>query len=132
MKSKRINLTNNEILHDFHLAHLSRQVAHVGRKEVLSGKAKFGIFGDGKEVAQIAMARNFRNGDWRSGYYRDHTFVMAAGMLTAEQFFYQLYGFTDETLNPGSAGRNFNNHFASISLNEDGSWKDLASMKNSC
>ncbi len=132
MESKRINLTDNEILHDFHLAHLSRQVASLGRKEVLSGKAKFGIFGDGKEVAQIAMARNFRNGDWRSGYYRDHTFVMAAGMLTAEQFFYQLYGFTDETLNPGSAGRNFNNHFASISLNDDGSWKDLTSMKNSC
>ncbi len=132
MKSKRVNLTDSEILHDFYLAHLSRQVASLGRKEVLSGKAKFGIFGDGKEVAQIAMARNFRNGDWRSGYYRDHTFVMAAGMLTAEQFFYQLYGFTDETLNPGSAGRNFNNHFASISLNDDGSWKDLASMKNSC
>ena len=132
MESKRINLTDNEILHDFYLAHLSRQVAHLGRKEVLSGKAKFGIFGDGKEVAQIAMARNFRDGDWRSGYYRDHTFVMAAGLLTAEQFFYQLYGFTDETLNPGSAGRNFNNHFASISLNDDGSWKDLTSMKNSC
>jgi len=130
MESKRINLSREEILKDFHLACLSRQVAVLGRKEVLSGKAKFGIFGDGKEVAQIAMARNFRNGDWRSGYYRDHTFMMAAGMFTAEQFFYQLYGHTDEHLNPGTAGRNFNNHFASLSLKEDGSWNDLAAMKN--
>jgi 2-oxoisovalerate dehydrogenase E1 component len=132
MESKRINVPDEEVMSDFFLAHLSRQVAHLGRKEVLSGKAKFGIFGDGKEVAQIAMAKYFRNGDWRSGYYRDHTFMMAAGMFTAEQFFYQLYGVTDETINPGSAGRNFNNHFASISLNEDGSWKELSSMKNSC
>lgn len=123
-------MSREEILKDFQLAHLSRQVAVLGRKEVLSGKAKFGIFGDGKEVAQIAMARNFRNGDWRSGYYRDHTFMMAAGMFTAEQFFYQLYGLTDEQLNPGSAGRNFNNHFASSSLKEDGSWNNLAAMKN--
>lgn len=130
MESKRINLSRKEILKDFQLAHLSRQVAMLGRKEVLSGKAKFGIFGDGKEVAQIAMARNFKNGDWRSGYYRDHTFMMAAGMFTAEQFFYQLYGLTDAHLNPGSAGRNFNNHFASNSLKEDGSWNDLSAMKN--
>lgn len=123
-------MSREEILKDFHLAYLSRHVAVLGRKEVLSGKAKFGIFGDGKEVAQIAMARNFRNGDWRSGYYRDHTFMMAAGMFTAEQFFYQLYGHTDEHLNPGTAGRNFNNHFASLSLKEDGSWNDLAAMKN--
>ncbi len=132
MKNRRINLSSEEILNDFYLAHLSRQVAHMGRREVLSGKAKFGIFGDGKEVAQIAMAKFFREGDWRSGYYRDHTFMMAAGMLTPVQFFYQLYGLTDDTLNPGSAGRNFNNHFASKSLNEDGSWKDLTAMKNSC
>ncbi|MDF1571818.1 MAG: thiamine pyrophosphate-dependent enzyme [Bacteroidales bacterium] len=130
MESKRINLSREEILKDFQLAYLSRQVAVLGRKEVLSGKAKFGIFGDGKEVAQIAMARNFRNGDWRSGYYRDHTFMMAAGMFTPEQFFYQLYGHTDEQMNPGTAGRNFNNHFASLSLKEDGSWNDLAAMKN--
>ncbi|MFC2079844.1 thiamine pyrophosphate-dependent enzyme [Bacteroidota bacterium] len=132
MSLKGITLSNEEILGDFYLAYLSRQVALVGRKEVLSGKAKFGIFGDGKELAQIAMARNFRKGDWRSGYYRDHTFMLAAGMLTPEQFFYQLYGFTDEKLNPGSAGRNFNNHFASGMLNKDGSWKDLTSIKNSC
>jgi 2-oxoisovalerate dehydrogenase E1 component len=132
MESKRIKFNTDEVLSDFYLAHLSRQVAHMGRREVLSGKAKFGIFGDGKEVAQIAMAKQFREGDWRSGYYRDHTFMMAAGMLSPEQFFYQLYGVTDETLNPGSAGRNFNNHFASVSLNDDGSWKDLTTMKNSC
>ena len=132
MESKRINVPDEEVLNDFYLAQLSRQVAHLGRKEVLSGKAKFGIFGDGKELAQIAMAKYFCNGDWRSGYYRDHTFMMAIGMFTAEQFFYQLYGVTDETINPGSAGRNFNNHFASTSLNEDGSWKELSSMKNSC
>lgn len=127
-----IQLTKKEILDDFYLAHLSRQVVIVGRKEVLSGKAKFGIFGDGKEVAQIALAKYFKDGDWRSGYYRDHTFMMATGNTNAEQFFYQLYGFTDEKLNPGSAGRNFNNHFASISLNEDGSWNDLTAMKNTC
>ncbi len=132
MDNKRINVPDDEILNDFYLALLSRQVAHLGRKEVFSGKAKFGIFGDGKELAQIAMAKFFHNGDWRSGYYRDHTLMMAIGMFTAEQFFYQLYGVTDESINPGSAGRNFNNHFASVSLNADGSWKELSSMKNSC
>jgi len=131
MEKQQISPSIEEVLDDFYLAHTSRQVALLGRKEVLSGKAKFGIFGDGKEVAQIAMAKYFRKGDWRSGYYRDHTFMMAAGMLTAEQFFYQLYGVTDEKLNPGTAGRNFNNHFASVSLNEDGSWNNLAEMKNS-
>ncbi len=117
---------------DFRLACLSREIALLARKEVLSGKAKFGIFGDGKEVAQIAMARNFKAGDWRSGYYRDHTFMMAAGLTSAEQFFYQVYGHTDEKVNPGSAGRNFNNHFATQSINPDGSWNRLADMKNSC
>jgi len=130
MDTKPTNLTKDEILADFYLAHLSRQVAALGRKEVLSGKAKFGIFGDGKEVAQIALAKNYLNGDWRSGYYRDHTFMMAAGMFTPEQFFYQLYGLTNGELNPGTAGRNFNNHFASQNVNADGSWKNLASMKN--
>lgn len=132
METKRINLTKKEILADFYLAHLSRQVAVIGRKEVLSGKAKFGIFGDGKEVAQVALARYYKNGDWRSGYYRDHPFMMAAGIVSPEQFFYQLYGFTDEKLNPGSGGRNFNNHFATLSINEDGSWNDLTAMKNAC
>ncbi len=132
MSEKAFIPEKEEVLADFKLAWLSREIALLARREVLSGKAKFGIFGDGKEVAQAAMARNFRNGDWRSGYYRDHTFMMACGITNAEQFFYQVYGHTDETVNPGSAGRNFNNHFATLSINPDGSWNNLADMKNSC
>ena len=81
-----------EVLEDYRIANISRQLSLLGRKEVLTGKAKFGIFGDGKELAQIAMAKSFKNGDWRSGYYRDQTFMLAAGMLTPEEFFAQLYG----------------------------------------
>jgi len=132
MSETSIGLSRQEILADFRLALLSREIALLARREVLSGKAKFGIFGDGKEVAQIALARSFMPGDWRSGYYRDHTFMMAAGLTNAEQFFYQIYGHTDERVNPGSAGRNFNNHFASSSINPDGSWNKLSEMKNSC
>ncbi len=105
--------------------------ALLGRKEVLTGKAKFGIFGDGKEVAQIAYAKQFRNGDWRSGYYRDQTFMMAAGLLTTEEFFAQLYGTTDEELNPGNAGRSFNNHYATRNMSKEGEWLDLTRQKNS-
>jgi pyruvate/2-oxoglutarate/acetoin dehydrogenase E1 component/TPP-dependent pyruvate/acetoin dehydrogenase alpha subunit len=132
MSDATLPLSKEEILADFELALLSREIALLARKEVLSGKAKFGIFGDGKELAQIALARNFRNGDWRSGYYRDHTFMMATGITNAEQFFYQVYGHTDEQVNPGSAGRNFNNHFATPNIKKDGSWNNLAEMKNSC
>jgi len=132
MSDTSIALSKGEIMADFQLAQLSREIALLARKEVLSGKAKFGIFGDGKELAQIALARNFREGDWRSGYYRDHTLMMATGVTNAEQFFYQIYGHTDETVNPGSAGRNFNNHFATKSVNPDGSWNKLTEMKNSC
>jgi pyruvate/2-oxoglutarate/acetoin dehydrogenase E1 component/TPP-dependent pyruvate/acetoin dehydrogenase alpha subunit len=132
MENAHINLRKEEVLQDFYLSYLSRQVAIIGRKEVLSGKAKFGIFGDGKEVAQIALAKYYKNGDWRSGYYRDHPYMIAAGLVSVEQFFYQLYGLTDEKLNPGSGGRNFNNHFATLSVNKDGTWKDLTSMKNAC
>jgi len=132
MSNTSFTLSREEVLSDFKLALLSREIALLARREVLSGKAKFGIFGDGKELAQIALARTFEEGDWRSGYYRDHTFMMAAGITTAEQFFYQVYGHTDEVQNPGSAGRNFNNHFATRSVNADGSWNKLASMKNSC
>ncbi len=132
MSNTSFTLSREEVLSDFKLALLSREIALLARREVLSGKAKFGIFGDGKELAQIALARTFEEGDWRSGYYRDHTFMMAAGITTAEQFFYQVYGHTDEVQNPGSAGRNFNNHFATRSVNADGSWNHLASMKNSC
>ena len=131
MSENSFLLSREEILSDFKLALLSREIAILAKREVLSGKAKFGIFGDGKELAQIALARTFEEGDWRSGYYRDHTFMMAIGLTTAEQFFYQVYGHTDELANPGSAGRNFNNHFASQSVNPDGSWNKLARMKNS-
>jgi len=126
-----IQFKKADVLADFRLAHLSRQVAFLGRREVLSGKAKFGIFGDGKEIAQIAFAKQFREGDWRSGYYRDHTFMFAAGLSGPKEFFYQLYGLTDEKINPGNAGRSFNNHFATISVNPDGTWNKLAEMKNS-
>ena len=132
MSENSFMLSRDEVLADFRLALLSREIALLAHREVLSGKAKFGIFGDGKEVAQIALARTFKDGDWRSGYYRDHTFMMATGITNAEQFFYQVYGHTDEKLNPGSAGRNFNNHFASRSVNADGSWNKLSDMKNSC
>lgn len=120
-----------EVLFDYKLANISRNLSIIGRKEVLTGKAKFGIFGDGKEVAQIAFAKQFRNGDWRSGYYRDQTFMMAAGLFTPKEFFSQLYGDTDVELNPGNAGRSFNNHFSTRSKNEDGTWKNLMEQKNS-
>jgi len=120
-----------EVLNDYKLANVSRQISLLGRKEVLTGKAKFGIFGDGKEIAQIAMAKQYKDGDWRSGYYRDQTFMMAAGLFTAEEFFAQLYGETDIELNPGNGGRSFNNHFSTRSLSPDGQWKNLMKQKNS-
>jgi 2-oxoisovalerate dehydrogenase E1 component len=126
-----LNLSGEEILKDYRLALVSRHCSLTGRKEVLTGKAKFGIFGDGKEVAQIAYARQFRNGDWRSGYYRDQTFMMAAGLLTVEEFFAQLYGTADEELNPGNAGRSFNNHFSTRNVDSKGEWLDLTQQKNS-
>ncbi len=119
-----------EVLADFKLANLSRETCMLGRKEVLTGKAKFGIFGDGKEIAQIAMAKQFRDGDWRSGYYRDQTFMMAIGGSSPENFFHQLYGQNDKQLNPGNAGRSFNNHFASANMNPDGTWCNLMKQKN--
>ncbi|MEE4196812.1 MAG: thiamine pyrophosphate-dependent enzyme [Bacteroidales bacterium] len=127
----KMSWDKKEVLKDYKLANLSRQISLLGRKEVLTGKAKFGIFGDGKEIAQIAMAKQYKDGDWRSGYYRDQTFMMAAGLFTAEEFFAQLYGETDINLNPGNGGRSFNNHFSTRSLNPDGSWKDLMKQKNS-
>lgn len=129
--SKSSEYNKQEILNDYYIATLSREVSLLGRKEVLTGKAKFGIFGDGKELTQIAMAKSFKNGDWRSGYYRDQTFMMAAGLFSAEDFFAQLYGQTDVELNPGNAGRSFNNHFGTRSLNPEGTWKDLTATKNS-
>jgi len=120
-----------DVLNDFYIASLSRHLSVIGRKEVLTGKAKFGIFGDGKELAQVVMAKNFRNGDWSSGYYRDQTFMLASGLLTAEQFFAQLYGDTDIKNNPHNSGRSFNNHFSTANVNPDGTWKNLMTQKNS-
>ena len=118
------------VIQDYKIAFESRQASLLGRKEVLTGKAKFGIFGDGKEVAQLAMAKTFKQGDWRSGYYRDQTFMFAAGMLTITEFFAQLYANTDVKADPSSAGRQMNAHFASRSLNDNGTWKNLTEMKN--
>ncbi|QEC52511.1 pyruvate/2-oxoglutarate/acetoin dehydrogenase E1 component [Anseongella ginsenosidimutans] len=119
------------VLNDYRVACESRQASILARREVLTGKAKFGITGDGKEIAQIAMAKVFKNGDFRSGYYRDQTFMLAAGMITIKQYFAQLYADTDLEHDPSSAGRLMNSHFASRSLNGDGSWKALSGMKNS-
>ena len=121
----------SEALSDYRIAFESRQASILGRREVLTGKAKFGIFGDGKEVPQLAMAKVFQNGDWRSGYYRDQTFMLATGMLTLESFFSQLYGDTDLEANPDNGGRMMNNHFATRSLYQNGEWKDLTAQKNS-
>lgn len=121
----------NSVLNDFRIANESRQASLLGRKEVLTGKAKFGIFGDGKEIAQIAMAKVFRNGDFRSGYYRDQTFMMAAGLLTVQEFFAQLYAHPSIDAEPATAGRAMNGHYATRSLNPDGSWKNLMQQKNS-
>ncbi len=126
-----LNLSQEEILNDYRIANESRQVSLFGRREVLTGKAKFGIFGDGKEIPQLAMAKVFEAGDWRSGYYRDQTFMFATGMMTLEEFFAQLYGDTDLKANPANGGRLMNNHFASRSLDEKGEWKDLTKQKNS-
>ena len=124
-------LKKEEILADFRLANLSRNLSYIGRREVLSGKAKFGIFGDGKEIIQIALAKQFRNGDWRSGYYRDQTWMMAMGLYNSVEFFHQLYGNTDSEINPASGGRVFNNHFSTPNINPDGTFRDLTKQKNS-
>jgi len=120
-----------EVLNDYKIATTSRECSLLGRREVLTGKAKFGIFGDGKEVPQLALAKAFKNGDFRSGYYRDQTFMMAIGEMTIEQFFAGLYGHTDLAHDPMSAGRQMGGHFATHSLDENGQWKDLTQQKNS-
>jgi 2-oxoisovalerate dehydrogenase E1 component len=126
----RTQFTRESILDDYRVAYRSRQASLIGRKEVLTGKAKFGIFGDGKEVAQLAMARAFRKGDFRSGYYRDQTFMFALGAATLDEFFAQLYAHADVEADPWSAGRSMNCHFATRSVNPDGSWKNLTDMYN--
>lgn len=120
----------NTILEDYKTAVISREVSLLGRREVLTGKAKFGIFGDGKEVAQLAMAKFFQPGDFRSGYYRDQTFMFAAGLATVEQYFSQLYGDPDVKNDPFSAGRQMNAHFATKIVDDNGNWLDLANRKN--
>lgn len=129
--SKADEKFTTEVLEDYRLARVSREMSLMGRREVLGGKAKFGIFGDGKEIAQIAMAKQFKNGDFRSGYYRDQTFMMAIGALTVKEYFAALYAHTDVEKEPASAGRQMGGHYATRSLNPDGSWKNLMEQKNS-
>jgi pyruvate/2-oxoglutarate/acetoin dehydrogenase E1 component/TPP-dependent pyruvate/acetoin dehydrogenase alpha subunit len=120
----------NEVLKDYRFACVSREISLMGRKEVLTGKAKFGIFGDGKEVAQVAAAKFFKPGDFRSGYYRDQTFMLASGICTVEQYFAQLYSDPDKANDPFSAGRQMNAHFVTKNVDENGEWLDLANQKN--
>ncbi len=121
----------SQILKDYEVAVTSRECSLLGRREVLSGKAKFGIFGDGKELPQLAMARAFQDGDFRSGYYRDQTFMMALDLMGPKEFFHGLYATTDIEKEPMSAGRQMGGHFVTHSLNEDGTWKNLTKQKNS-
>lgn len=127
----KIGIPVKEILDDYRLAVASREASIIGRKEVFMGKAKFGIFGDGKEVPQLAMAKVFRNGDFRSGYYRDQSFMFAIGELTLQQYFAQLYAHTDIKGDPSSGGRQMNSHFATRLLDNKGEWKNLTEFKNS-
>lgn len=129
-KTKLVSFNPEEILQDYRLACLSRQVSLIGRREVLSGKAKFGIFGDGKELAQIALAKVFQKGDFRSGYYRDQTLMFALYPESVQEFFAQLYAHADVQADPATGGRAMNAHFATRSLNPDGSWKNQTQMYN--
>src|SRR5512141_596973 len=115
----------NEVLNDYRIACKSRETSLLGRKEVLTGKAKLGIFGDGKEVAQVAVAKFFRPGDFRAGYYRDQTFMFAAGVANVEQYFSQLFSDPDINHDPFSAGRQMNAHFSTRIVDENGEWLDL-------
>jgi pyruvate/2-oxoglutarate/acetoin dehydrogenase E1 component/TPP-dependent pyruvate/acetoin dehydrogenase alpha subunit len=125
------NKALTEILNDYYIACLSRQLSLLGRREVHNGRAHFGIFGDGKELTQIAYAKFFRKGDWRSGYYRDQTFMLYLGLLQPEEFFAMIYGDTDLNFNPSTGGRNFNNHFSTRNVDENGVIKDLMTQYNS-
>jgi 2-oxoisovalerate dehydrogenase E1 component len=123
-------LEKEEIIKDYRLAYQSRQASLIGRREVLSGKAKFGIFGDGKELANLAIAHAFQKGDWRSGYYRDQTWMFMLGMMSIQEFFAQLYAHADVSHESNTGGRSMNAHFASRYINPDGSWKNQAEMYN--
>ena len=131
IKSLDFTSFKNQVLSDFKLACESREASLLGRKEVLTGKAKFGIFGDGKELAQIALSKQFRNGDFRSGYYRDQTIMLAIEELTLEQYFSGLYAHTDVEIEPQSAGRQMGGHYATRNLDANGDWKNLMNQKNS-
>lgn len=120
----------SEVLKDYKIACVSREMSLLGRKEVLTGKAKFGIFGDGKEVAQIALAKSFKKGDWRSGYYRDQTWMLALGIVNPIQFFAQLYAHPDPNHDPFSSGRQMNAHFATPFIDKNGEWLDLTEQYN--
>ena len=128
---KSYGLSVQDILNDYKIGYTSRQASLMGRKEVFLGRAKFGVFGDGKELAQLAMARVFKNGDYRSGYYRDQTFMFAADLLTHQQFFAQLYAHTDLEAEPATGGRLMNGHFSTRMLDDKGNWKNQTKMKNS-
>ncbi|WP_347921927.1 thiamine pyrophosphate-dependent enzyme [Pontimicrobium sp. SW4] len=130
-KNMSFNDFKSEIINDYTIAVTSRECSLLGRREVLTGKAKFGIFGDGKEIPQLAWAKAFRDGDFRSGYYRDQTFMMAIGQLTIQQFFAGLYAHTEIEADPMSAGRQMGGHFGTHSLDENYNWKDLTKQKNS-
>lgn len=121
-KKNNLPLSKEQLIADYRLGYQSRQASVIGRREVLTGKAKFGIFGDGKELAQLALAHHFKKGDWRSGYYRDQTWMLALDLMTLEQFFAQLYAHADETVEPLSGGRNMNGHFSSPLIDKDGNW----------
>ena len=121
----RITLTADQVITDYRLAVRSRAASEIGRREVLNGRAPFGIFGDGKEVANLGMAHAFRPGDWRSGYYRDQTFMLAVGLADLDQYFAQLYADTDVAREPFSAGRQMSNHYATRTVDERGRWRDL-------
>lgn len=122
---------SQEILNDYYVACLSRQLSILGKREVHNGRAHFGIFGDGKELAQIAYAKTFKKGDWRSGYYRDQTFMLALGLLQPEEFFAMIYGDTDDEMNPSTGGRNFNNHFCTATIDSNCEIKNLSEKYNS-
>ncbi len=126
-----LSLDVEQILDDYRIAYRSRQASFAGRREVMSGKAKFGIFGDGKELAQVALAKVFRPGDFRSGYYRDQTVMLAVGAHSLNEYFAQLYAHADVEAEPATAGRSMNAHFATRSLNENGNWNDLTQRVNS-
>src|SRR5512147_3160509 len=128
--SVALPLEKEEILRDYRLAYQSRQASLIGRREVLNGNAKFGIFGDGKELANLAIARAFHKGDWRSGYYRDQTWMFKLGVMSIQEFFAQLYAHADLQAEPNTGGRGMNAHFASRNIAADGAWKNQLEMYN--